>query len=252
MRFPLVPAVYVFIQMQGHRFHMSQHMLYLLIRQNKPDFIFDIWLSLRHLPRMPASALRFDYKTLTLGRRLTDQQLWVLGCDVRARPKTLSRLGWTYHSRPDKSKGCGRLTGMLPDGGHLSMWGFGFLARDLTHGALWLDRKGFRPRRRDDVDPTLPMFGTSDLPLFRAPENADQADAVLFLLGQMAERMADHEEDILALMGKDYRHACISQWKFRCSALDVEEVPSMWRHIANTLRDMRRTQNYAPGKKVAA
>lgn len=205
-----------------------------------------------YLSNMPASFLRFDYKTLTLGRHLTDQQLWCLGWDVRARPDALSGLGWTYHSRPDKSKGCGRLTGMLPDGGHLSMWGFGFLACDHTHGALWLDRKGFRPRRADDVETSLPMFVQSDLPLFRAPENADQADAALFLLGQLAERMADHEEDILALVGKEYRQACISQWKFQCSALDVEETPVLWSRIASTIRDMRRHQNFAPGKKVPA
>jgi hypothetical protein len=132
------------------------------------------------------------------------------------------------------------------------MWGFGFLACDLTHGALWLDRKGFRPRRADDVETSLPMFGQSDLPLFRAPENVDQADAALFLLGQLAERMADHEEDMLALVGKEYRQACIQQWKFRCSALEVEEVPALWRRIASTIRDMRQHQNFAPGKKVSA
>jgi hypothetical protein len=119
---------------------------------------------------MPASFLRFDYKTLTLGRRLTNQALWCLGCDVRASGFPLTSLGWTYHSRPDKKKGCGRLTGMLPDGGHLSLWGFGFLAQDHP--------------------------------------------------------------------------------KFRCSALDPEEIPALWRRIAKTVRSMRESYTYAPGKRI--
>jgi len=201
---------------------------------------------------MPGSFLRFDYKTLTLGRRLTDQQLWCLGCDVRAQREKLPELGWTYQPRPNKNKGCGRLIGMLPDGGDLSMWGFGFMAQDLTHNVLWLDRQGFRPRRKEDINPALPIFGPSDLPKFRAPENEDQADDVLFLLGQLAERLADHEEDTLSLLGTDYRRRCIAEWKFRCSALELIDVPALWRQIAHTLREMRRTHTYAPGKKVSA
>ncbi len=201
---------------------------------------------------MPGSFLRFDYKTLCLGRRLTDQQLWCLGCDVRYRPELLQELGWNYHPRPDKYKGCGRLTGMLPDGGHLSMWGFGFLASDTAHGALWLDRKGFRPRRSDGVDTRLQIFTLHDLPLFRAPENTEQSDASLYLLDQLAERLADHEEDTLALLGPGYRHRCISQWKFRCSGLDVTEVPGHWRTLAKTIRTMRRPENLQLYKKALA
>lgn len=201
---------------------------------------------------MPGSVLRFDYKTLCLGRRLTDQQLWCMGCDVRERPDLLAGLGWMYHPRPDKTSGCGRLTGMLPDGGHLSVWGFGFLARDVPHGVLWLDRKGFRPCRAGDIDVALPIFGKTDLPVFRAPENADEADAALFLLGQLAERMADYEEDVLVLRGVEARRRSVFQWKFRCSALDVEEMPGLWRRVARGARDLRRAPDGVSGGRVRA
>ena len=199
---------------------------------------------------MPGSFLRFDYKPLTLGRQLTDQQLWCLGCDVRERREALSELGWTYHPRPSKTKGCSRLTGMLPDGGHVSIWGFGFLTRDLTHGALWLGRHKFRPQRRADIDPSIPIYGVNELPRFTTPANADQADEVLFLLGQLAERLADHEDDTLSLQGTDYRRHCIGQWKCKKTAVDIEDVPRLWRQIACTIRDMLLTHTYTPGQKV--
>ncbi|GEM_PF-1244024 len=200
---------------------------------------------------MPRSALRIDYPTLRLGRRLTDQQLWCMGCDLRTAHFPLKELGWTLHARPDKSRGCARLTGMLPDGGHLSIWGFGFLARDLTHGAMWLERKGFRPRRRDDWDPTVPMFELKELPLFRSPEDEDQSDAILFLLIQLAERLADHEEDCNAILGKEHRARCIQQWKFRCSALAPEDMPQLWRQLGTQLRSLRKQlQPHAPGISV--
>ncbi len=201
---------------------------------------------------MPGSFLRFKYNILTLGRRLTDQQLWCLGCDVREQRDTLTELGWTYHPRPNPKKGCGRVTGMLPDGGHLSIWGFGFLCRDLTHGAMWLDRQGFRPRRREDVDPSLPMYAVSDIPKCHAPENEDQADAALFLLGQLAERLADHEDDIRSLLGTDYRDHCMDQWKAKKSAIECKNLPTLWRKIASSIREMRHTRTYSPGQNVPA
>lgn len=198
---------------------------------------------------MPGSFLRFQYKILTLGRRLTDQQLWCLGCDVRSHEEGLRELGWTYIPRADKTKGCGRLVGMLPDGGHFSMWGFGFLARDLTHGALWLERRDFRPKWSQDIDPSVEMFALNQIPRVHAPRDEEEADSVLFLLGQLAERLAEYEEDIQSLLGKPYRQQCLDQWKFRCSALSVDEVVPAWKRIAQEARKMRETHTYAPGKK---
>ncbi|MDF3129689.1 hypothetical protein P0Y35_10830 [Kiritimatiellaeota bacterium B1221] len=185
---------------------------------------------------MKASHLRFDYEILRLGRLLTDQQLWCLGCDVRARRCDLKRLGWDYHPRPDKTKGCGRLIGTLPLGGQLSMWGFGFMATDTVHGTLWLDRKGFRPRLNPAADPRLPIFGMNDLPLFRTPETADQSHALLFLLAQLAERMEQHEQDILSTLGVEYRQRCLSKWQCKRTALEPEEVPKNWQKMARSLR----------------
>lgn len=187
---------------------------------------------------MIASILRFDYSTLQLGRLLTDQQLWCLGCDVRNPTCVIERFGWTYEARADKTKGCGRLLGQLSKGGHLSMWGFGFMAFDTAHGALWLDRRGFRPRGNATVDPKLPIVRSKDLPPFRTPETADQANALLFMLGQLAERMEQHEHDILTFLGAEYRRRCLAQWKFNRTALDPGDIPKAWGKIAHEARRM--------------
>jgi len=190
--------------------------------------------------RPAASGLVFDYTTLRLGRQLTDQQLWCLGADVREKSLPFDAMGLRYFSRPRKDAGCGRLTGMLPDGGHLSMWGFGFLAGDATHGALWLDRKGFRPALVRDWDPRAPIWDLRELPAARAPQAEAEVDAVLFLLIQLAERMADYEADVLALAGEAARQDVIAQWKFRNTALPVAEVPAAWRRVARVAGDLRR------------
>jgi hypothetical protein len=111
---------------------------------------------------MRGSLIRFEYALLALGRRLTDQQLWCLGCDVRVRNFPLDSFRWVYHPR-----------------------------------------------------------------------------------------LADHESDVLALLGPVYRRRCIEQWKFRCSAVDPEEVPGAWRRIAHAVHSMRRECEFSPGLKVA-
>jgi len=190
---------------------------------------------------MPGSALKFDYDLLRLGRRITDQQLWCLGWDVRVKGFPLAELGWTYHSRPDTSRGCGRLSGSLPNEGHLSLWGFGFLACDATHGAIWLDRKSFRPTWATGFDPNRAVFEQKQLPPFEAPQTEDQVDCVLALLAELTLRLAEHEEDVLALLGEDYRARCLADWTFRRKALDPTEVPDAWRRIYRAARCLRNT-----------
>jgi hypothetical protein len=186
-----------------------------------------------------ASRIRFDYETLKLGRRLTDQQLWCLGVDVREQAFAFEDIGFQYHSRPCKTSGCGRLIGQLPGGGHLSMWGFGFLAGDETHGTLWLDRKGFRPVFALNWDRKQELWDLKNLPLTRAPHSDAEADAALFLLGQLAARMAEYEEDVRAMVGIDARRTAVSQWKFASTALPAEEMPTAWRRIARAAGERR-------------
>ena len=197
---------------------------------------------------MSASALRFPYALLKLGRRATDQQLWCLGCDVRVRDFPLSELGWRYHTRPDKSRGCGRLIGSLPSEGHLSMWGFGFLACDSTHGALWMDRKSFRPKWASGFAPNRVVFERKHLPDFSPPQSADRVDCVLFLVSELALRTAEHEEDVIALLGEDYRDRCLAEWQHGRHAIQPVEMPQVWREIAGAARDLRDRETSPSGK----
>lgn len=196
---------------------------------------------------MPASRLRFEYPLLKLGRRVTDQQLWCLGIDVRMPGFPLQQLGWRYHSRPDKTKGCGRLSGVLPNEGHVSLWGFGFVACDVPHGALWLDRKGFRPQCAEGYDPNRAVCESNQLPPFHPPQAEEEVDRALVLLGQLADRMAEHEEDVRAILGEDYRRQCLSQWTMARKALDVHELPQAWREISAAAKKMRNGLIHAGG-----
>jgi hypothetical protein len=182
----------------------------------------------------------FTYPTLKLGRRLTDQQLWCLGCDVRHPGFPWRELGWRYHPRPDKTRGCGRLTCTLPKGGHLSAWGFGFVATDATHGALWLDRKQFRPGCIDGFSPNRSIWALNDIPAFQAPKTPEERMAAAFLLAELADRMVEHERDVQALLGADYRHRCIDAWTFRRTALPPGDMASSWSNISSAARSLNR------------
>jgi len=189
--------------------------------------------------RSLSSRIRFDYSVLRLGRKLTDQQLWCLGADVRTDRSLLEELGLHYHSRPRKDAGCSRLTGRLPGGGDLSIWGFGFIASDCPHGALWLDRRNFRPCLLRDWDRQRVLWDLHELPPARAPQTDGEADAALFLLIQLCERMAEYERAVLDVAGLDARNRIVAQWKFHKSAIFPEDVPSSWLRIACSARDLR-------------
>ena len=188
---------------------------------------------------MPGSALRFPYDLLKQGRRATDQQLWCLGFDVRTEGFPLSQLGWEYHARPDKRRGCARLSGSLPSEGHLSIWGFGFVASDATRGALWMDRKSFRPEWGAGFAPNLKVFQKQELPKFNAPRTPEQLDHVLYLLSELALRLAEHEEDVNASLGLSYREQCLSKWHFKRTSFSPEELPQVWRSIAEEAQTHR-------------
>ena len=188
---------------------------------------------------MNSTVSRFPYVLLKRARRLTDQQLWMLGCDVRQTDFSLGSLGWEYHPRPDKTRGCGRLCRTLSGGGHLSVWGFGFLAADAAHGAIWLDRKHFRLRRGDGFDLNRQIWELNHVPAFQAPADEEEADASLFLLARLARTMAEYETDVAALAGRNYRHRCLAGWKFQRLGIPPEEVPGDWNQIASTALELR-------------
>lgn len=184
-----------------------------------------------------ANRLRLTYKDLKLGRRLTDQQLWCLGCDVRHVGFPWESLGWRYLSRPDKKRGCGRLLGSLPRGGHLSVWGFGFVASDPTHGALWLDRRNFRPRWKDGFAPNTAIWALNEVPGFHPPLTKEKWGCTAFLLSELCTRMAEHERDVLAILGLEYRNLCVRGWKQHRTALPPNDLPDAWLRLAGAALD---------------
>ncbi len=177
------------------------------------------------------------YPILKLGRRLTDQQLWCLGCDVRHPEFPWRELGWRYLSRPDKTRGCGRLTAALPNGGHLSVWGFGFVATDASHGALWLDRRQFQLHCAGGFDPNRSIWALNEVPDFQRPKTLDQQMSAAFLLAELADRMVEHERDVQALLGPAHRKHCIQNWNFRRTALPAGDMASFWSKIAFASRE---------------
>jgi len=180
----------------------------------------------------------FTYPILKLGRRLTDQQLWCLGCDVRHPGFPWRDLGWSYQSRPDKTRGCGRLTAALPNGGHLSVWGFGFVATDALHGALWLDRRQFQLHCAGGFDPNRSIWALNEVPAFQKPRTPEQQMYAALLLAELADRMAEHECGVQALLGADYRHRCLQSWNFRRTALPAGDMASFWRNISSAARSL--------------
>lgn len=193
---------------------------------------------------MSGTLLRLPYDLLKRGRKATDQQLCCLGVDVRVEGFPLDRLGWEFHPRPDKKRGCARLTGILPSEGHLSMWGFGFVVSDAVHGACWMDRRSFRPKWAQGFAPNRSVFEKKDLPSFNAARTASQANDLLFLLSELALRLAEHEEDVLSILGMSYREKCLADWPHAKTALTPEELPLVWRSISEEALNLR-TDEYA-------
>lgn len=53
------------------------------------------------------------------------------------------------------------------------------------------------------------------------------------------------EEDVLALVGEEYRTRCIAEWQFRKRAIDPVEVPDTWRRIHRDVRALRSSHSSA-------
>jgi hypothetical protein len=179
------------------------------------------------------------------GDRLFDVSMWCLGQDVRCPDgNVLLRHGLVRTARPPGLEGQSAYQGLLPDGGRLSLWGFGALC-DACGAAIFVPRDGFVPRWVDDACGTA--FRVEDVGVRRDVATGPERRAARAGLAMLADWLADYEAWVARDVGLSWRRECLAARR-KASPVAAEDLSTAWRRLAARVRatDASVQQHVAP------
>ncbi|WP_426751273.1 hypothetical protein [Myxococcus sp. Y35] len=169
------------------------------------------------------------------GDRLFDVSMWCLGRDVLCpEGNLLVRRGLVRHARPEGAEGQSPYTMDLPEGGRLTLWGFGALCE--CGEAVFVPRAGFAPVLLDSVPDTLP-FRAEDLGPVRLVSTGPQRRALRAGLVTLASWLAEHEEWVAQELGPSWRRECFAARR-KAPPVAAEGLAAAWRRFASRLRSL--------------
>jgi hypothetical protein len=149
----------------------------------------------------------------TKGNRLLNLQFWLWGQDIR-RPagSLLAAFGFERSAPPPGETGSNAWTAPLPDGGRITLWGFGLAAEPAAGGVCYVSRFRFEPLLPARSGDFSGVWEPPQLaPLTAPPPGPDRAAAVAAFL--LAVRwMAEYERRLIAIAGPAWRHDCLQRW----------------------------------------
>lgn len=168
---------------------------------------------------------------------LLDQQLWCWARDVsRPAGNVLLGLGMC-HYRPPTPSGSPSYSGRLPEGGGVTLWGFGVFLGVPGIGGVFLRRFSFAPlyTPREEVG----VAGDVDeLPPLAAPSSGREWAAVRLLLETLASWVARYEHWIAETCGVAYRRTSLAQRGKRPS-VPAEKMAQEWERLGRRCRRLR-------------
>ncbi len=181
--------------------------------------------------------VQLPYETKKTARSLLDQQLWCMGCDLRASGRWfLEYPGMRPVPRPPGIRGSARVAGTLGEGFQLSLWGFGVGIAHETLGAVFLRRYGFFPQMRPAYDLGADCWSLKAMPRFSAPRGVGDCWACLSLLTRLAEFFAEYEAWLTPLTGEKYRENCLNAWHRKGAGIPAGEMAATWRGLGEDCR----------------
>lgn len=167
--------------------------------------------------------------------RLFDVSMWCLGQDVRCpEGNLLMRRGLVRHARPEGVEGQSAYCVALPDGGRLSLWGFGALCE--CGQAVFVPRDGFTPRWLERA-PEGPAYRACELGTWRAPASVEERREVRRSLTGLAEWFAGHEDWVAREVGLEWRRACVAARR-KAPPVPPETLAAAWWRLGTRIRSL--------------
>lgn len=166
--------------------------------------------------------------------KLTDQQLWSFGYDIR-RPEgnLLIETGCTRIVAPAESDCSSCYQARLTTGEKLTLRGFGLLCEDRTEScAVFLHRDLFEVSWLASWPTDLP-WRPQDAPSGGGVPLGEHKRAAL-LVQQASHWIADYEQEITRRLGTPYRELALEERGKRI-ACDPATISHRWRQIADDL-----------------
>lgn len=161
---------------------------------------------------------------------MLDQQLWLLGCDVRhPEGNILLQAGFKRQRPPIDCKASTQYHLEFSQGGCIKLWGFGFwYSSDSTSGVFV---------RRGDFSPRLcvldqPIWRTEDLPKMHMPGTLEENNRVWLSLALAFNWFAKYEQDVIRRFGLAYRQNALNRWTKKI-VIQAGELSDHWHELAN-------------------
>jgi hypothetical protein len=181
------------------------------------------------------------------GERLFEVSMWCIGRDVTHADNLLLRHGFTRERIPVGQQGTSAYSGALPEGGALTLWGFGALCR-VCGASIYVPRDGFSPVLVEEGRVTWPVFQAAGLGSPRGPVTSCEHSAARTAVVALARWMAGYEEWVRELMGAGWRHECLAA-RTRASPVPAESLAVEWRRLAGRVEALERSvvdESFAP------
>ncbi|XXF75606.1 hypothetical protein P2318_21405 [Myxococcaceae bacterium GXIMD 01537] len=175
------------------------------------------------------------------GERLFDLSMWLLGRDVRHGDNLLLRRGFSRHGRAEGQDGTSAYSLALEGGGALTLWGFGALLR-AWGAAHFIPRDGLVPRLVEESRVAWPVFQAAGLGSPREPVTPRERGAARAALAALADWLAEHEEWVGEVAGREYRRECVEARR-KAPPVRVEALPAAWRRWASHVRALESAVN---------
>jgi hypothetical protein len=181
----------------------------------------------------PGAGLRLPVvlrRTLT---RLTAQQFWLFGCDVR-RPEgnVLAELGFRKQKAPGTGPAPSRYHLVVPGGETIVLWGFGLLWTDPDGHGVFLPRHRFQPRYRPGGEPVPPAWSEPELDGLHLPAHADCPRCGAMVLAAIDWLIA-YEHHIRSCRGLAYRDETMAAWSRPIGT--AADLPTRWQQARSHL-----------------
>jgi hypothetical protein len=175
------------------------------------------------------------------GERLFDVAMWCLGRDIGREDNLLLRLGFTRERKPEGQPGTSAYSGVLPEGGAFTLWGFGVLCH-VCGEAIYVPREGFTPRLVDAARLVAPVFQAEGLGPLRPPATASECEAARLAVVALARGLAGYEAWVQEAVGLEWRHTCLAARR-KASPVPAEALPVAWRRLAARIASLETVLN---------
>ena len=165
--------------------------------------------------------------------RLLSQQLWCWGRDIeRFQGNWLIEVGFEKIEPTSKCENCDSIyTLELSNRKCVMLRAFGVFYGNHRREGIYLPRYEFLPKYSNRLNMKNPVWEKKDLPELNFPNNSELSNCV-FLVAELINWIRTYEENVVHILGLDYRKSTLYEWKkIRGSVIPAEDMVSEWKFL---------------------